>query len=216
MAKRTKKVTKQCLVCKKDFTRWASYDQKYCSRKCFYKARRKKNHATKQCPVCKKDFTSLVSNGRKYCSVKCALTPKPQNHVTKQCPVCKKEFTRGVSRNQKYCSSKCATEATRKKPGSRWKDESGWRIRTEDGRRMMEHRYLMEKIIRRKLHSHERVHHIDCDQYNNDPQDLHLCCSHSHHMKCHGSLNRLVKELLASGAIQFNEVEETYELGPLP
>ncbi len=211
-----KYVTKQCPVCKKDFTRRVSRNQKHCSPKCQVEARRKK--VTKQCPVCKKDFTRHAYLNQKTCSRKCAKTAI-RERITKQCPECKEEFTRrpsGAAR-QKHCSRKCLYAAQRGKPGDRRKDSKGFWFWAPDGRDMWEHRYVMEKIKKRKLLSTEQVHHIDYDKYNNDPQNLFLFTSHSEHMKCHASFNRLVKRLLAGdGILLFNRVTGLYELGPRP
>ena len=56
------------------------------------------------------------------------------------------------------------------------------RITTVDGRRMLEHRYIMEKHIGRLLDVKECVHHIDGDKINNDLDNLFLCKSKADHI----------------------------------
>jgi len=54
------------------------------------------------------------------------------------------------------------------------------RITTPDGRRMLEHRYVIEKIIGRKLKSWEKTHHIDENKLNNSLSNLELITQSSH------------------------------------
>jgi len=53
-----------------------------------------------------------------------------------------------------------------------------------DGRRIDEHRFVMEKHLGRRLNSSEVVHHIDGDASNNDIDNLRLM-NQSEHTKLH-------------------------------
>lgn len=55
--------------------------------------------------------------------------------------------------------------------------------RSDDQGYVLEHIVIMEKKIGRKLRKGERVHHIDHDKLNNDPENLMLFKSHSDHLK---------------------------------
>lgn len=62
------------------------------------------------------------------------------------------------------------------------------RITTPDGRRMLEHRYIMELKINRKLSKKEVVHHINEDRTDNKIENLELLKNHSIHMKKYPSI----------------------------
>lgn len=60
------------------------------------------------------------------------------------------------------------------------KTNSGW---------MLEHRFVMEKVIGRKLSRKEMVHHIDGNKTNNDPENLILVGDLREHLeKYHSGL----------------------------
>lgn len=53
------------------------------------------------------------------------------------------------------------------------------------GKLILEHRYLMEKIIGRKLNKREIVHHIDGNPKNNSLNNLQLFRNNAEHIKFH-------------------------------
>lgn len=56
---------------------------------------------------------------------------------------------------------------------------------TIDGKRIYEHRYLMEKKLQRRLNRKEIVHHIDGNTTNNELENLELLRSQNIHTKNH-------------------------------
>ena len=54
---------------------------------------------------------------------------------------------------------------------------------------MAEHRYVMEKVLGRKLLSSEIVHHIDLNKQNNDASNL-IALSRAEHAKIHKTLSK--------------------------
>lgn len=123
--------------------------------------------------------------------------------------------------NKKYCSPKCGassplhknfvdghkhSNATKKKlslqkignknpnwKGGRNNDGNGYyRIRSENGKYQLEHRYIMEKHLGRELKKSEHVHHIDGDRGNNDLGNLELM-SKKDHINYHSKKNTLYK-----------------------
>jgi hypothetical protein len=62
-----------------------------------------------------------------------------------------------------------------------------------------DYRDMIEKYIGRLLNDDERVHHIDCDHFNNDLSNL-CVLSRTHHREVHGLLNAgiLTKDSLKS------------------
>lgn len=58
-------------------------------------------------------------------------------------------------------------------------------VDTDDGRRIYEHRYVMEKRLGRYLRTEEIVHHINGIRDDNRDDNLELFSSNSEHMKHH-------------------------------
>ena len=58
----------------------------------------------------------------------------------------------------------------------------GYRRITVNGKRVLEHRYVMERHLGRKLKRKERIHHIDGDKLNNNISNLILCSSQAEHI----------------------------------
>lgn len=56
------------------------------------------------------------------------------------------------------------------------------------------------------------VHHIDMDDTNNSPDNLIVCYGNSQHSSLHGSLNKLVKELIKREIIYINVEEMKYKI----
>lgn len=56
----------------------------FCSRKCFYKSRRKRV----KCEFCEKEFSVKKSSNQRFCSKECVTNSQRNKYVTKQCAVC--------------------------------------------------------------------------------------------------------------------------------
>jgi endogenous inhibitor of DNA gyrase (YacG/DUF329 family) len=72
------------------------------------------------------------------------------------------------------------------------------------------HRFLVEKEIGRILLPIERVHHVDCDQENNEIENFDLLPNNTEHCLAHGSLNKCVAELLKTGTIRYSKQDHRY------
>jgi len=81
----------------------------------------------------------------------------------------------------------------------------GYRIIYVAGRRVVEHRYVMEQKLGRALRPDEQIHHIDGNKLNNSVENLLLVSVHSHNSYHHSShskrlsLGTKAKELRAQG-----------------
>jgi hypothetical protein len=100
------------------------------------------------------------------------------------CLVCQKEF-QGWRKDSLFCSRECFSK-TRQSPvkNNYIYDSKNYKSN------LFEHRNIVEKILGRKLHTNEVIHHIDCNPKNNNINNL-LVISRSNHAKLHSYLNRM-------------------------
>jgi hypothetical protein len=96
-----------CLTCGKQFEEYPSIHGRYCSRRCYAKARQIQKPSS-ICPTCGEEFD--YSQNKKYCSPECNPHNKSGKFSKKKmiCIQCNKEFF-GLS-DRKTCSHKCAGE----------------------------------------------------------------------------------------------------------
>ena len=174
-----------------------------------------KRHTIK-CAGCKRSFT--VTHGyrnRKYCSFECSVRFRTRPNWNKKslrvCPQCRESFEVIGYHKARFCSHKCATDANRGKPNWRAKADTKRIVKhgpskctTEDGRKMLTHRYAVEKNIKRLLRSREVVHHVDLDNTNNSLTNLCLMRDETEHQLAHRSIDGLIKSLMEMGIIGFN------------
>ena len=109
----------KCAYCGAEFERTENRgSRKYCSRKCYFKARYHREHPKqakqKICPTCGVEFEAFHGR-RKFCSDKCRNKWNNMKNKAKQnakqnakriCPQCGKEFE-VTSPSKKFCSELC-------------------------------------------------------------------------------------------------------------
>ncbi len=104
------------------------------------------------------------------------------------CLHCHESFkpTRG---KQVYCSIACRGKARSGPAAANYKGGSitknGYRMVSLGGRRVLEHRLVMEKKLGRPLLASEIVHHINEDKLDNRPGNLRLLQNDADHMREH-------------------------------
>lgn len=191
--------TRKCKYCGKEFVYCrGNKSQKYCSLKCanaFATEQAPDNNRMLTCKHCGKEFIrdltdKELANGKgQYCSKECH-----NEHIAWEqlyCEQCGKPLKRGYG--DKYCSHKCAGLGNRRENGC---VSNGYiMITVEDGRRVPQHRYVMEQTIGRVLLPEETVHHKNGIRHDNDPSNLELWAStHPYGQRVEDLINFVVKK----------------------
>ena len=95
--------------------------------------------------------------------------------------------------------------------GGRSKKSGYWTVYAPDHHRVLnnnrvfEHVLIAEQKYGKKIPKGQPVHHIDFDRLNNEPRNLYLCESHSHHRQIHNSLEDIGRELFNKGIVGFKD-----------
>lgn len=117
-----------------------------------------------------------------------------KNRVIKNCEFCKNSYNVIKSRENKtkFCSSSCQGKAIFRDPkiqqkichakgnkNGNWhggirKHSNGYRWILREGKYHLEHRYVMEQYIGRKLTRKEQIHHLNHDKLDNRIENLQL------------------------------------------
>jgi hypothetical protein len=69
-----------------------------------------------------------------------------------------------------------------------------------------EHTLIIEKHLGRLPNKNEVIHHIDLDKKNNSIDNLYLCDSKKH-ISCHRTIEKMVKQLMDCGIVEFKDGE---------
>jgi len=170
----------------------------------------------KICLTCGKEFEVIPSQKhRRYCCFECSVKNRTRVNWHKfdirLCPQCHNNFKIISWRKTRFCSHKCSTDFNRNKPNGRGKAEKKslqphcHRYVDSDGRKVLNHRRVVEERIGRRLTSNETVHHINLDKTNISDDNLYLFQTEQEHQIAHRSIDALIKPLMELKVIEFKE-----------
>ena len=177
---------RKCLECKKKFWAVASVIKrgaaKFCSKKCYGLNRR--TRVIKKCLICKKEFQITPCYTKKgcgkFCSQKCNGLSRRTRKI-KKCSICKKEFLVFIYLIKKGCGRFCSKKCWCLSQRVGYINQHGYRVITvDDGRQIAEHRYVMEKMLYRRLRKGETVHHKNAKRSDNRQVNLELRMAGNH------------------------------------
>lgn len=159
--------------------------QRFCSKGCWYEKAASASQRT--CGVCGSAFKARYAQ-QTYCSVACKNKGIAKDKAC-VCAVCGLGFERPHGKTRAYCSRSCANKARAsgmKKPqitldarviGGTVKSSHGYLLVRVNGRKVMQHRLVMEQVLGRPLKPSERVHHKNGDRTDNRTENLELWVS---------------------------------------
>lgn len=170
----------ECLTCAEKFEVKPNSSGKYCSMNCWYSSEECRTARKTKCQQCYKIFYAPNKNS-KFCSITCqglARRTRPR-----ECRNCGKEIA-VITKNVKFCSEECLREGRivhAKDVGTKRMDKNGYcYIKVPENYPydhlgwILEHRYVMQEKLGRKLIDNENVHHMDGNRENNDISNLEL------------------------------------------
>ena len=150
------------------------------------------------CSICGDQYEVVKSLAGNYvtCSNLCSSTRRKVNNkkVLLLCVTCSVEVKVSPCKVRKVntCSNPCRMTYLNSLPRKlipyedrvkRISNKGYIRISTFDGKLVMEHRYIMEKMLGRVLTSSERVHHLNGIRTDNRVENLVLCATQADHLR---------------------------------
>lgn len=177
-SERCRRGTSICETCGLFFQRKSGTAGRFCSLECWYA--KPGSTPTKSCPVCGEQF----SGSAQTCSFDCGYEWRRINNPKRmtECNHCGGDISRKKA-GTKYCSRSCAMQASRNgrggrgvrlPEGTRRIDATGY-VRIKIGNDwILEHRFVVENTLGRKLEAWERVHHRNGRRDDNRPDNLEL------------------------------------------
>lgn len=167
------------------------------------------------CSVCGTPFyrqPAYIKQGRHLCSRECNRIWQTKTPTEKTCRHCGAPISVKPSQaHRQFCSQRCAADHKIVRPTGRTHNgrpvvmnhqgyltiyEPTHPAAPKNGR-ILEHRFVMEKVLGRYLLTDEHVDHIDQDKTNNDPSNLQIMSPTDHSRKTNADKERARAKLLA-------------------
>ena len=96
----------------------------------------------------------------------------------------RKREGKGLFEKRRFCSRRCADRGRKTTRVENDQFKARYRqVKTPDGRKMLEHRYVMEQVLGRRLERWEQVHHRNHNRLDNRPENLELVTSKQHGLR---------------------------------
>jgi hypothetical protein len=148
----------------------------------------------KHCGFCQKEFLTKDKT-QKLCSRPCSIrkmadiSSNNKNGKVLKCDKCDKEFYKKkcLLRKTNFCSEICRTQFFHESPKSHIfkeyeikKPKPKYKQIRIGGKRMQQHRYLMELHLGRSLEKWEHVHHINSNPLDNRIENLQVLSNEEH------------------------------------
>jgi endogenous inhibitor of DNA gyrase (YacG/DUF329 family) len=226
-------ITNTCEECGAKTLTYPSQPRRFCSLSCRSKFQARTQMPTKPrrgvslpCETCGKPvYRSKAQTTKRFCSREC-LTEASRTSITKTCPNCGDAFKTAPSADLTYCGRDCY-EAARRVASSAGRmhngrhaivDHKGYiRIWEPDHPaasqgRVLEHRWVMEQHLGRRLASDEHVHHVNGVKDDNRLENLEVL-SHSDHSRVTSAERKAQLDELLERSAELAEYRRRF--GPL-
>jgi hypothetical protein len=207
-------VDKPCEVCGIGFrVTYSSRNKKVCGPECLKKLRRK---YFLNCKQCGKELAPGYYRGRAFCDAECRrlFQTNPSNHPLwnpdriRVCKNCGNQFEAGSEKKKKgmICSRACYNEwigkhgRTHRSPIGHVTSarQTGRKyVKLGEGKYVLEHRFVMEQYLGRKLLSSEVIHHRNGNPSDNRLDNL-LVVSQSEHVRIHKEAEKIGLSVMAA------------------